>query len=143
MSAMNAPLDPRRLPPIARDLIRVVGEEAALKLIETFRTQRLWVPSAPGPDHPITLCIGPKLAAQLGWWLSPGDHIDFPLLAGALRAERDAAILAASESATTSDLTQRYGVSRRTVFRAKQRTRQAEDAPAAPDAPPRDLFSDL
>jgi hypothetical protein len=147
---MSAALNPALLPPIVRDLIEVVGEEAARQLVERFRGERLWVPSAPGPDHPITLCVGPELAARIGWWLSPGDNLDFPMLAAASRSARDAAILAAAESTTTSGLTQQFGVSRRTAFYAKQRAAKAQATPAKAQATPaeaparpRDLLSDL
>lgn len=135
-------MDRRHLPPVVRQLVEVVGEEAALALCEAFRTQRLWIPSSPGPDHPVTLLIGPELAARLGWWLSPGDYFDFPLMAAALRAARDADIFAACESATTADVTRQFGVSRRTLFRAKRRAR-GQDQPSEPAPPLPDLLSDL
>lgn len=136
-----AEFDPLLLPPLARDLIEVIGRELAIKLILEFRAQRVWIPAKPAPDHPVARCIGPKAAARLGWWLAPGAELDFPVLAKALRRQRDSAILADAAECTVSELCRTYGLSRRAVFyakaRAKAETTQPPSSPALPD-----LFSD-
>lgn len=136
--------DPLLLPPLARDLIEVIGRELALKLILEFRAQRVWIPAKPAPDHPVSLCIGHKAATKIGWWLAPGAELDFPVLAKALRRQRDSAILADAAECTVSELCRKNNLSRRALFYAKARAKKAaaETTSATALPTPPDLFSD-
>lgn len=123
------------LPPLARELVDVLGIDAALALLARFRGQCIYVPAEPGPEHPVTRCLGPEAAAKLGAWVG-GDFLPLPTCDRAVRRLRDAGIVAACRERTVNAVIAETGVSRRTVFYAKRRM----DAPEA--APPQaDLFS--
>jgi hypothetical protein len=130
-----------RLPPLARDLVELLGLDATVVLVRRWRYQRLYVPARPAAEHPISQAIGQDNAQRLADWLRDErfrEWVDVPGCSEALQAARDAAILAAAKEATTNQLVQQFGVSRRTIFNAKTRASEAEDSP-----PPPDLFSFL
>jgi DNA-binding transcriptional regulator LsrR (DeoR family) len=58
----------------------VIGEEAARRLAEAFGGRRLYIPKAPGEQHPITVAIGAAAAKVLAAEFGGSAPIDVPML---------------------------------------------------------------
>lgn len=104
------------------DLVAVIGEAGYLKLAEALGGSLFYVPRQPGPDHPITRAIGPRLAAQMGEYFH-GQNLVLPV--GQWR--RRAVIALHAEGLTGDEIAARLKMSRSYVFDvlAAARTRAA------------------
>jgi len=60
------------------ELAAVVGEAAAVALCGAFAGRALYVPRAPGPDHPVTRLVGAEAAALLGDYFH-STRLEFPV----------------------------------------------------------------
>lgn len=104
------------LPASLREVVDIIGMQAALKLVEHFGGVALYVPAEITPDHRITQAIGER-AATLLWEHYRGDTIDIPRCHAALREARNAELRARREAgATVSELAIDYGLTMRAVW---------------------------
>lgn len=70
------------------EVAAVIGDDAAAALAAAFCGVPLYVPKAPGPDHPVTRAIGPEKAALLGSFFHT-TKIEFGVGVAKRRAIRD------------------------------------------------------
>jgi hypothetical protein len=124
------------LPPLARELVDVLGIEPTLALVRRFGGQTIYVPLEPKADHPVTLCLGEELARKLGKWTIRGDFIPVPKCEALLRAKRNAGIVTACTDKPINAIAQEHGLTRRQVFRIKAAAQDSLD-----ESPQTDLFS--
>ncbi len=103
--------------------VEIVGPEGAALLSRDFAGRRLYIPAAPGPDHPLSVCLGHPLATELAKALV-GSYLDAPLTAG--RRLRILTLLAQGEK--PERISRIVGCSRSYVFKlqAEERDRQAK-----------------
>ena len=133
---------PARLDPVPQrsalfgDLVAVIGEEAALALAAAFGGEQLYVPAAPGADHPISRAIGPAAAAELArhYHLT---HIAVPL--GAMRRARVLALAAAGLKPAAIQRETRF--SRNFVYKVLAEARDGTAPAGRRDDRQIDLFS--
>lgn len=92
-----------------RDVGRLVGVEAALRIVETWPGVPLYIPAKIGPDHPIARAIGPEAAAKLSAEY-PGETLEVPVALKWRLAMRDAIIAASQDSQRTLALGNRLTV---------------------------------
>jgi hypothetical protein len=76
VTAAAASLTP--VTPLEAELGAVIGAPAAAQLVAAFAGRSLYVPRAPGPDHPVTAVIGGDAAALLGEYFHR-VRLDFPI----------------------------------------------------------------
>jgi Mor family transcriptional regulator len=94
------------------NLRRILGEDGARKLAETFGGRRLYVPRSPGEHHPITVALGRSGADRLAGAFH-GCGIDVPMLPAkkAMVRELDAA------GVTRADIARRLKITERWVYK--------------------------
>lgn len=100
-------------------IVDVIGEQAALRLVEAFGGREINFPQNPRAESPISKVIGHDAACRLardwGW----GSFL-VPLCARLKKARRDEAILKATrEGASVRKLAAQHGVHIRTIRRVK------------------------
>ena len=77
------------LPQQVRQIVRVVGMQAALQLVRNYGGVRLYVPTNMTPDHILARIIGFEAAVKLAGEYGGMQHFDIPRAAGALRLVRN------------------------------------------------------
>lgn len=107
----------QHLPPLARELRDLIGEEAMHAICAQFGGLRLQVPMRITPDSALPLLIGKAAAARLVATYG-GDVIEPPKLTALHQARRAAVIRAeAAAGATGAELATRHNITMRHVRR--------------------------
>jgi Mor family transcriptional regulator len=109
-------LAPPELPPMARNLVELLGVTPTLALVEQVGGQRLYVPRAFEEDSDVVRAIGAKLAAEFAR-IYGGELIDIPMCKVLLRRERNRAILKDSETLDGNALVKKYRLHIRVIRR--------------------------
>ncbi len=113
------------------EIVRLIGEQAALHLVEAFSGTRIYLPhpSRVNPDGPVARALGLEAAIRLSseW---PQCEIEIPKSDKLLRRERDRRIKAEPATMLIRDIARKYGLTERQVYRIR-----ASADPDAPDAP--------
>jgi len=125
------------LPKRVTELVDVVGMVAALKLVEAYGGQHLWIPSKAHPKHFLAGLIGMEALGKLS--AVYGDQtMDFDRCAALLRAVKDKTILDEFNGGMTNgQLAVKYGMTERGIRKIKRRIMSAKP----PDN--LDLFADF
>lgn len=105
-------LDEKILPPVVRDICRIIGLQACLKLVDSYGGVGMWVPVEYRDDHILCKIIGREHAAKLIDSYS-GEEIQMPKCEQALRTVRNAAIIASDKS--RRQLAIQYGLTERQI----------------------------
>lgn len=110
----------KRRPDSLQDLVEVIGEAAALRLVRDFggRTDVV-VHRVHRPDSPLAQCLGPDAYAALRAWCA-GETLTIPLAGSGYLARRAAQIRAEREHDTVATIARRHGIHMRTVWRCLQ-----------------------
>jgi hypothetical protein len=120
------------LPPLICEIAEVAGLRAALALAEARGGNRLYIPmpSQLSDGHPLVKIVGPAAAKKLCEHFARLSGVDLEIPRGPTgsRAKqwRHMAQLI-EEGAPSSIITQRLGISRRTVIRHRSKIRLADD----------------
>lgn len=127
---MSAPDDycyAEHLPPLMREIARLIGVGAVLKLSVRWGGVRLYVPLAENMSaaHPIACEIGLEAALKLAGAYGGEQGIDIARCVAAARAARNAEMLA--QDASQRSLARRYGLSERQVRNIVRAARDAAD----------------
>ena len=116
-------LDIEHLPPVARELIEVIGLDATRALIEAFGGTRLYVPGRLAPDHALVKLLGEPAAAALAAHYA-GDELGVPRAAAAMRAALHRQIVAAYDAgASAARLAREHGCTERWIYAIVARRR--------------------
>ena len=59
------------MPASALELVECIGFTAAVELVRAYGGQRVYIPHAPAPSHPLAIAIGRAAATTLGALYSP------------------------------------------------------------------------
>jgi hypothetical protein len=102
---------------LTSELIAVLGEAQARRLVSAFRGQQLYIPSEPiPPDHPLARCLGLEDAQRLQAEYR-GRYLVIPMGREWQRQQRNEAIIAArAKGATVPELSQRFDLSPRSIY---------------------------
>lgn len=101
------------------EIIEIIGEGVALKLVQRYAGQRIRIPvlSNATEDHPLAQCIGlVELRKLIG--LDGGRWIYIPRCANGLREQRNREIVtlySPPHNVPVNELAQRYGLSYRRI----------------------------
>lgn len=122
-----------RLPQLVEEIAEVAGLPAALAIVTAKGGQRVSIPRHPGPEHWLTMAVGPEAAATIADHFATGHgsgikDLDIPMLnTGSYarqRAERRARLDdAIRNGASSNELAARFEMTRRNAIRAKVRLR--------------------
>lgn len=101
------------------EIIEIIGEAAALKLVESFGGQRVRIPAHRNvsEDHPLAKCLGVEILHKL-IGLDSGRLMYIPRCAKGLRAQRDRDIVTQYSppyNVSVNALAERYNLSYRRV----------------------------
>lgn len=113
-------------------LVEVLGLAATLKLAERFGGRRLYVPQPERlkPEGAIVATIGYDLAVKLAYeWR--GLEIVVPQCAAYVRRARDRAIHADAAAMPVAEISRKWGMTERHVFRILAEPPPADEAGAA------------
>lgn len=122
------------LPASVRDLVEVIGLDAALAIVEARGGVRLYVPEAATVDHWLAGLIGLEALAALTE-VYAREEIDVPRCAGALRALREREIVAEAEAgASNAELARRHHYTERGIRKLRRRVEGETEANAAQGA---------
>lgn len=107
------------LPPRMREIARLIGKPAALKLAGEFGGRRIGIPANASPRlktfAALAQAVGAEAAAKLVASYG-GEYFAVPKCAAAIRAVRDTAITRdANDGASYSTLAHRYDLSERQI----------------------------
>lgn len=103
------------LPPVARDLVEVIGLPAAVRLVEKWGGVRIYVPATVGEDHPLARMIGVDTARALCEYCA-GELLAVPRAAAALREARNREIRARyADGESQARLARAYALTERQV----------------------------
>lgn len=109
-SLLTIALDERILPKQVRDIGQVIGLPATLKLVDSYKGTRVFVPSVFKPDHVLCKLIGHEPFIQL-IEIYAADYLEIPKCDNALRLARNNIITSSDKSqaqlARDWDLTER------------------------------------
>lgn len=112
------------------ELVGVVGETAALRLLSAHGGTRIYVPGALSDGHWLIATMGEAAALALVGYLTTGGGgaaIDLPRGPTGHQAKQRARLAAAVEAGeSANEVARRLGINRRTVFRAKARKKGAD-----------------
>lgn len=106
--------------------IELIGEKAAIRLIECFGGTRLYVPHFPGPDDALVQALGAEPARKLAQTFG-GERVEVPKPPP--RRVQILALRAAGRSAES--IARTLACTRRRVFQVLAEARRAAQAPAA------------
>ena len=113
------------------ELVGVVGEAAALRLVSAHGGERVYVPKALTEDHWLIKTMGETAALALVDHLgigAGGTQVDLPRGPTGARAQERARLASAiAEGQSANEISRTLGINRRTVFRAKAKTRNSVD----------------
>lgn len=114
------------LPPIARDIERLIGSEALWALVQMSGGIPLYIPASPDrlEGHRLNQVIGvdalKRLCREYG-----GTKIMMPMMTAELRWRRDSALMARRESGASAAQTAReFGMCQRAAQRAYARAKK-------------------
>lgn len=133
-----AAIDPDRLPPQARRLVRIIGLPATVRLLRAFGGGRVTIPLT--ADGAVTLRVAltdAELAALAGSALA-GERLELPTLDAIARQLRDAQIRADLARLPIDTVARAWGLSRKHV---KRIARGAGCVPATASIADPDLFT--
>ena len=103
----------------------VAGEEAARQLAKTFGGRTIYLPRAPGPDHPLARALGLEAACAVCRELGSG-HLSVPKGVRELNAAKRRRVLELSaEGFSAGEIALMLDCTQRTVYRWRSRARQA------------------
>lgn len=113
------------------ELVELVGQAAALRLVAARGGTRIYVPGALSDGHWLIRTMGEGSALALVGHVATGTggaQIDLPRGPTGQQAEQRAKLAAAIETGrSANEISRDLGINRRTVFRAKARTRADGD----------------
>ena len=113
------------------ELVGVVGEAAALRLLAAHGGERIYVPRVLTEDHRLIRVMGETAALALVAHMATGmggTDVDLPRGPSGQAAQQRARLAAAIEAgAPANEIARNLGVSRRTVFRGRRRAKAAGD----------------
>jgi hypothetical protein len=106
------------------EIIEVIGEAAALKLVERFggTTPRLPASRNITPDHPLAMCIGDELLTALVEVTGGARWLYIPRCAKGLRERRNREIVLATDAEPVNAVARRYNLSDRQVWNILKNT---------------------
>lgn len=107
--------------PGLEEVVRIIGMDAALKLVEAFGGTSPRVPKSMYADHPIAAAIGIEPAIKLAQHYA-GSDLYVPRCAAHLRALRDREIVRLSDTISVDELARRYRLSDRSIWGILKRT---------------------
>ena len=123
--------DLSHLPPLARELAECLGIDATLALVRALGGTRVYVPASPGED--LVELLGAYAATALCEQFT-GESLDIPRCDKALRAARNASVLAALAAGESLNTVARaHRLTRRQVINIRLAARQAGPAPMTLD----------
>ena len=109
-------LSVQALPPALRELVRVLGEQDAFRLVGQHSGARVTVPKHPGPDHPLRMALSPEGFDKLVEWAG-GETLNLPKGDAYMRELRHHQVREARADGLTVDETAAMtGYSRRHVI---------------------------
>ena len=111
-----ADVDPDRLPPQARRLVRIIGLPATVRLLRAFGGGRVTIPLT--ADGAVTLraaLTDAELAALAGSALA-GERLELPRMDKIVRQLRNAQICADSRQMPLGQVARKWGLTRRQVI---------------------------
>jgi hypothetical protein len=112
----TAPATVKALPAALRELARVLGDSAAMRLIGLHGGARVSVPKVATPDHPLRMALGPDAFGQLVREYG-GETVDLPKGDAYLRELRHDQVRQCREQGLTVDETAKAtGYTRRHVM---------------------------
>lgn len=126
---MTLPIDRRDLPSSLDDWIDRIGLEPVWRLVQRYGGTPLYIPTPErfDPDHEVAQLIGYEPALELCRLIRHGDYVLVPNCRGALRLAQTRRMLKDLETDSIDTVALRYGVHRRTVFRAMAAANEGAD----------------
>jgi hypothetical protein len=133
-----AGVDPDRLPPQARRLVRIIGLPATVRLLQAFGGGRITIPlTADGAVTLRAVLSDAELAALAGSSLA-GERLELPTAKKIARQLRNAQILADRQRLPLDQVARKWGLTRRQIINLSG---AAQAAPCGePPAAIHDLF---
>lgn len=109
-------------------VIDIAGIDKAMELLRLRRGQIISIPQRPGPDHWLTLALGPEATRKLAWYYG-GTHLRIPMGRSVKILQRDREIMALhGRGMSCLQIAMRFSCTDRTVREvlARQRVRPAQ-----------------
>lgn len=99
--------------------VEILGPEGVALLSRDFGGKRVYVPRNPGPDHPLSVCLGHKLALDLADALVQ-EFLEPPLTAG----KRLRILQLLQQGEKPERISHMIGCSRRFVFKVRSENQE-------------------
>jgi hypothetical protein len=131
MKAPAPSIDESLLGPLLTDMVRLVGWESTLAIVERWGGTRLWFPTDPNPESELTLMVGMEKARRLSMHFG-ADRPSIPKALAAIRAQRDAEIRANPQGLSVPQLSRRYGVNERSIYQIRAKATAPTPSPLRP-----------
>ena len=114
-----------RAPEIVRSLIDIIGVDAYDRLEARLGGAQIYVPRAPGPDHPISCAVGPEIAALIGDHFC-GEKLLLPTGRWRREASTRARILALADTLGGDQIAARLNITRSWVYEVLAEARRTD-----------------
>ncbi len=113
---LHTEINARHLPRVLRDIVKLIGLPATMKIVQHYGGVRLWVPKTMTEEHELARLLGFAPAEKLARAYGGDEHFDVPLALKALRAVRDGRIRAEARRCSTRTLARRYKLTERRIW---------------------------